>query len=65
MNRQFDETMTEQQLLEKIEHLRTELHRSVNDDPRAFTDPHVQKLSQHLDELIAHYTKKKYSDAAP
>lgn len=51
--------LSEKQLLEKIEDLRHQLYRSVNDDPAAFSNPTVQKLSQHLDELISCYTKKK------
>lgn len=51
--------LCEKQLLEKIERLRHQLYRSVKDDPAAFSNPTVQKLSQHLDELISCYTKKK------
>ena len=59
MSEKIEETLTEQQLLEKIEHLREQLHRSVNADPNAFSDPKIQELSQHLDQLITRYTKHK------
>lgn len=63
MSDKNEETMNEQQLLEKIEQLRAQLHRTVNNDPAAFSEPDIQQLSQRLDRLIARYTKKKYTSS--
>mgnify|MGYP001210454552 CR=1 FL=1 len=54
------EPMSEKQLLQEIERLRTQLYKHVNHDPSAFSDPSIQKLSQRLDELITRYIKNQF-----
>jgi hypothetical protein len=53
------EPLSGKQLLQEIERLRIRLYKQVDQDPSAFSDPQILKLSQRLDELITLYVQNQ------